>query len=261
VKAFLLDRMRDPRFAGLKKFGFFMRGLLFLGRKYRCPCCGWYLRSFVERSSILKKSATGFCPRCNAKARHRRNWLYLEQHTKLFLESTRLLEVAPWWALSRRFGKMANIEFTGLDLERTGPQVTTVGDVTCLPMESGHFDAVICIHVLEHVEKDRQAISEMHRVLKPGGWAIISVPIRLNQPTHEDPGITDPEERARVFGERGHVRFYGKDFIERLESAGFQVTLDQAEQIPKHIRQKYGLRDDENIFHCYKTDRGSSAGE
>lgn len=257
MRAFLLDRLRHPRFAGLKKLGFFMRGLLFLGRKYRCPCCNWRVRSFVGRSSIFNKSETGFCPRCNAKARHRRLWLYLDQHTKLFSEPTRLLEIGPWWALSRRFRKMAHIEFVGLDLERTGPQVTEVGDVTCLPMESAQFDAVICTHVLEHVEKDRQAISELNRVLKPGGWAIISAPLRLNQPTHEDPEITDPEERERVFGERGHVRFYGTDFIDRLESAGFQVTLDLARQVPRDIQQMYGLRDDENIFHCCKAGCGS----
>lgn len=257
MRAILLDRLRDPRFAGLKKLGFFMRGLLFLGRKYKCPCCNWNLRSFVGRSSILKKSQTGFCPRCNAKARHRRHWLYLEQHTKLFSEPTRLLEIGPWWALSRRFRKMANIEFVGLDLVRTGSQVTTVGDVTCMPMESAHFDAIICTHVLEHVEKDRQALSELNRVLKPGGWAIISVPLQLSRPTHEDPEITDPEDRARVFGERGHVRFYGTDLIDRLESAGFQVTLDLARQVPNAMRRKYGLRDDENIFHCRKEDPGA----
>jgi SAM-dependent methyltransferase len=152
---------------------------------------------------------------------------------------------------------MANIEFVGLDLVRTGSQVTTVGDVTCMPMESAHFDAIICTHVLEHVEKDRQALSELNRVLKPGGWAIISVPLQLSRPTHEDPEITDPEDRARVFGERGHVRFYGTDLIDRLESAGFQVTLDLARQVPNAMRRKYGLRDDENIFHCRKEDPGA----
>ncbi len=122
MRVFLLDCLRDPRFVGLKKPGFFMRGLLFLGRKHQCPCCNWRVRSFVERSSIFKKSETGFCPRCNAKARHRRLWLYLDQHTKLFSEPARLLEIGPWWALSRRFRKMANIEFVGLDLEQAGPQ-------------------------------------------------------------------------------------------------------------------------------------------
>jgi SAM-dependent methyltransferase len=150
---------------------------------------------------------------------------------------------------------MANIEFVGLDLEQAGPQVTKIGDVACLPMESDQFDAVICTHVLEHVEKDRQAISELHRVLKPGGWAIISAPLRLDQPTHEDPEITDPEDRARIFGECGHVRFYGTDFVDRLESAGFEVALDLARQVPDDIQRKYGLRDDENIFHCYKANR------
>ncbi len=225
------------------------RGLFFLGWRFRCPVCGWPLRAFVGRWGLVAGNDDGYCPRCNAKARHRRLWLYLRERTNLFTaDRLRLLEVGPWWSLSRRFKRLDNIEFVGLDPEPCGPQVTLLGDVTQIPDEAGQFDAILCIHVLEHVDNDRQAMREMHRVLKHGGWAIVSVPLRLDRPTHEDPSITDPERRRQLFGEPGHVRYYGTDLRDRLETVGFTVRFDPAHDVPGAVRRRYGLRDDEHLF-------------
>ena len=231
-----------------------MRGLLLLGNRFQCPCCGWRLRAFVEKHGILRTSESGYCPRCNAKARHRRIWLYLEAHTEVLSAQIQLLEVAPWWAFARRFQTMSSVDYIGLDLQRTGTQVTTIGDVIALPIQAEMIDVVLCIHVLEHVDDDRQAIAELYRALRPGGVAIVSVPLRLDQPTHEDPSVQDPDERTRLFGEPGHVRYYGKDFIERLRQPGFKVHMDPAHELPAEMRRRFGLRTDENIFHCVKRD-------
>jgi len=252
VKAFLLRYLRHPRLGALKEAGLFVRGLLFLGRRYQCPCCGWRVRAFAAERSIIRKGETGYCPRCNAKARHRRIWLFLKQNTELFSKDVRLLEVAPWWAFARRFRSISNICYVGLDLRRTGPHVTTLGDAIALPLRTGSLDAAICVHVLEHIEEDRGAIAELYRVLKPGGWSIITVPLRLDRPTQEDPAIRDPIERARLFGEPGHVRFYGTDLVDRIRESGFDVTLDLADSVPADLRRRHGLRDDENIFYCRK---------
>jgi SAM-dependent methyltransferase len=147
---------------------------------------------------------------------------------------------------------MANIDHVGVDLVRHGPEVTQLGDVTALPLESSSFDALICIHVLEHVVDDRAAIAELFRVLRPGGWALITVPLRLDRRTHEDPSVTDPKERERQFGERSHVRFYGVDLLDRLRAAGFTLRLDPASEIDPATRARHGLRDDENVLHCLR---------
>jgi SAM-dependent methyltransferase len=125
-------------------------------------------------------------------------------------------------------------------------------DLTATPIRSDTFDAIICIHVLEHIKEDRNAMQELFRVLKPGGWALVSVPIRLDQETFEDPTIVTPEDRERAFGEAEHVRIYGQDLSERLEACGFHVRLDLAVDVPEQTRHKYGLRQDENIFYCTK---------
>jgi predicted SAM-dependent methyltransferase len=146
---------------------------------------------------------------------------------------------------------MPNLNYVGVDLNDR-PNIGIKLDTTAIPVHSNTFDAIICIHVLEHVQEDRKAIRELFRVLKPGGWAIISVPIRLEQKTFEDPTITTPEERERTFGETDHVRVYGYDLLERLEGIGFQVQMDLGKDIELQTRQKYGLLDDENISYCTK---------
>lgn len=242
---------KSPRLRKTIDAMLFVRALLFVGSKYTCPCCGWKLRSFTKGNMSLKTRHLGYCPRCNAKARHRRDWLYLERKTNLFRDQLSLLHISPKYSLSRRFVGMSNIDYVGLDLDNR-PNTKIRADVSRIPIESQSFDAVICIHVLEHVEEDHQAISEIFRALKPGGWAFISVPIRLDQDTYEDPTITAPAKRKRAFGEEQHVRIYGHDFQDLLEKCGFQVEVDLAETIDKPTKEKYGLMADENIFYCTK---------
>jgi SAM-dependent methyltransferase len=235
-----------------KRLGLFARGVLHLGRRYRCPVCGWSLRSFTTRRGLFTRTVDGYCPRCDAKARHRRIWLYLSRHTDLSSGQHRLLEIAPVWAFARRFRGMSGISYTGIDLRAAGPHVTVVGGVADLPLDDESMDEVLCIHVLEHVRPDRQAMAELYRVLAPGGWALISVPLRLDQPTYEDVTVTDPSDRLRLFGEEDHVRFYGLDLRDRLEDAGFAVECDRADDLPEDDCRRFGLRRDEHLFLCRK---------
>jgi len=228
-----------------------LRALLFVGVKYTCPCCGWRLRAFTRGGASFKLRQQGYCPRCNSKARHRRNWLYLQQKTNLFADNLSVFHISPKYSLSRQLKTRSNLDYIAVDINNR-PHIGAKMDITASAMPSNSMDAIICIHVLEHVQQDRKAIGELYRLLKPGGWAIISVPIRLDQKTYEDSSIITPQERERAFGETGHFRFYGYDLLARLESYGFQVELDLGENINPQTREKYGLLDDENIFYCTK---------
>jgi SAM-dependent methyltransferase len=228
-----------------------VRALAFIGRRYTCPCCGWRLRAFTHGGTSLKARSNGYCPRCNAKARHRRDWLLLEEQTNLFTDDLRLLHVSPKYSLSRRFRKMTNLKYVAGDIKARA-NITVRFDVAALPFANEAFDAAICIHVLEHVVRDREGMSEIHRVLRPGGWALISVPVRLDQPTYEDWSVTSPEDRLREFGETDHVRYYGRDLVDRLEAAGFSVRVDLASELSEETRATYGLLTDENVFVCRK---------
>ena len=104
--------------------------------------------------------------------------------------------------------------------------------------------------MLEHVDDDRRSLAEIRRVTKDDGWAVISAPINLDQATHEDPTVTDPGEREKLFGEAGHVRMYGYDLADRLEAAGFEWSLQNAGDIPSAECELNGLRRDEHLFIC-----------
>ena len=230
---------------------FFLRGLFFLGRKYQCPCCGWHLRALVDGNSLIKQRSLSYCPRCNSKSRHRRIWLFLRNNTNLFTNQLRLLEISPKYSFSRRFTRMKNLDYLGADIVFR-PHIALKMDLTRTSLKAESFDTVLCIHVLEEIIDDRQAMKEIFRLLKPSGWAIISVPTRMDQLTYEDLNITDPNERKNAFGEPDHVRVYGSDLASRLEASGFEVYVDLAENVPHQVQHKFGLKGDENIFYCVK---------
>ena len=98
-----------------------------------------------------------------------------------------------------------------------------VTDMKCY--EDNSFDAFICSHVLEHIPDDLKAMSELFRVLKPGGWGITMVPINTaHRDIREDFTKTTEAERWQYFGQGDHVRVYSRaGFLGRLAQAGFRV--------------------------------------
>jgi len=143
---------------------------------------------------------------------------------------------------------MKSIDYVSADL--FSPWADLKIDIQDMNIESCSFDAVWCSHVLEHLPDDRAAMREVCRILKPGGWALILVPIDWNRPsTWEDDTIIDPRQRAICFGHPEHLRLYGKDFKERLESSGFKVTVHYFVPEPNN---RSGLSH-EMIFLCSRT--------
>jgi ubiquinone/menaquinone biosynthesis C-methylase UbiE len=127
-------------------------------------------------------------------------------------------------------------------------------DVTDIQSPDDSFDIVYCSHVLEHVDDDRRAMRELCRVLRPDGWAILMVPITTDR-TVEDPSISDPQERLRLFGQKDHVRRYGPDFVDRLREAGFAVETIRPDDFlsPEEIeRMAIDRKYAGEIYHCTK---------
>jgi SAM-dependent methyltransferase len=178
-------------------------------------------------------------------------YLYLTQKTDLFSGNRkRMLHVAPEWQMSRLFQEADCIDYLSADL--SSPTAMVKMDITDIHYADGSFDVIYCSHVLEHVPDDMGAMRELYRVLKPGGWAILQVPISADM-TFEDPTVTSPEEREKLFGQDDHVRRYGPDYGDRLAAAGFSVLVDGfVRTLSEQEISRFGLTPSEDVYFCRK---------
>jgi len=135
------------------------------------------------------------------------------------------------------------------DLE--SPLAKVKMDIHQIPFNENSFDVVLCNHVLEHVENDIKAMTEIHRVLKPDGFAILQVPFfsPIQEITTEDTSITDPRERERLFGQDDHVRKFGKDYLKRINQSGLQGEASSfANTFSDAEAKKYGISREEILY-------------
>ncbi len=217
----IFPRQTLIRFSAL--FSFLIRPF-YIGNKVECPVCGKHFRKFLPYG-YGKAMDNRLCPYCLSLERHRLIWLYLKQRSNFFEAPLKVLHFAPEQPFLKRFKALKNLDYTTADLD--SPIADLHLDVTNIDLPDNQYDVVICNHVLEHVNDVNKAFSEIKRILKPGGWAILMVPINPDVDTWEDPSITDPEERKRCFGQYDHVRQFGRDYAQVLEKAGFTVDADR----------------------------------
>lgn len=184
--------------------------------------------------------------------RHRLIWLYLKNETNFFTAAKKMLHIAPEQCFLDRFRKLQHIDYTTADL--LSPLADVKADVCDLPFQDNSFDVVFCNHVLEHVLDDAKAMSELYRVLKPGGLGIFQIPQEIERATtYEDFSITSPEERSKHFGQYDHVRVYGMDYFDKLRAVGFKVdAVTYAQTIPADKVTEYCLVPHEILPICTK---------
>jgi SAM-dependent methyltransferase len=221
----------------------------YVGDQYSCPCCGGTYRKFVP---YFIGRVNAVCPGCGSFPRHRLLFLYLTQRTNLFSDRLRILHFAPEYWFQNMLRNYANLDYVSADL--TSPLAMDRVDITALPYADGSFDVILCTHVLEHVRNDNKALQELYRVLRPGGWAILQVPLDVNRETTlEDAAIVTPKDREQHYWQADHVRLYGRDFKDRVAAAGFHVIADTyTAQLGADATHRYGLSSNEDIYRCMK---------
>ncbi len=238
---------REP----LRRTKNFALSWFYRGERRFCPVCGQSSRKFRRFGAEAREDAR--CPHCGSLERHRFTWLYFRDRTDLFDGSSKtMLHVAPEACFEPRLKKALGPGYISADL--ADPKAMVKMDVTAIPYPDGFFDVIYCSHVLEHVQDDRRAMREFHRVLKAGGWAVLNVPVRVAA-TVEDPSITDPAGRLAAFGQADHVRRYGRDYADRLREAGFWVmVIGVSDLYESEDRARMGLTPASGEIHfCSKT--------
>jgi len=244
IASFLLNKIPRPILINLS---IFLRPLIyqfFKGNNFTDPIDGKSYRKFLPYG-YGKQRENALSPGTLSLERHRQMWLYLQNETDFFTKNYKVLHIAPEQEFLRKFKKMKNLDYTSADL--FSPIVDVKADILDLPFEDESFDVIFCNHVLEHIEDDRKAMSELYRVMKKGGWGILQVPMKNSlEKTYEDFTITDPKERQKHFGQYDHVRWYGMDYFDRLKSVGFDAEANfYSQKFSDADIKKFGLNKNE----------------
>lgn len=201
---------------------------------FDCPWCA-YRGKFLDERQPSGIRINARCPECGALERHRLQRCVLDE---LFREtdpgSLSVLHFAPEAMVAAYLSARCS-RYLAADLEPAPGQVKA--DMRELRFADGTFDLVYASHVLEHIDGDRAALSEIRRVLRPGGLALLPVPI-VAERTVEYPSV---EGTAH-----GHVRAPGWDYFERYEDHFSRVTLRTSSDFPE--RFQLHVHEDRSVF-------------
>ncbi len=244
IAKFLLNTIPRPLLINLS---IFLRPLIYLffkGSKFTDPIDGKSYRKFLPYG-YGKQRENALSPGTLSLERHRQMWLYLQNETDFFTKNYKVLHIAPEQEFLRRFKKMKNLDYTSADLY--SPIVDVKADILDLPFGNESFDIIFCNHVLEHIEDDQKAMTELYRVMRKDGWGIFQVPMKNSlEKTYEDFSIKDAKERQKHFGQYDHVRWYGMDYFDRLKKAGFEVDINfYSKKFSKKEIARFGLMENE----------------
>ena len=205
-----------------------------LRRKYCCICNdnfasfipykGWKnVPVLMTALDVVGSDAKQFtCPKCYSHDRERHLFLYFQKLGLISkLHKSDILHFAPEPEFGKIIGAQQPRRYVKCDLFPNALDIEKV-DITNIPFDSNSFDFVFANHVMEHVGEDIKALSELFRILKKGGLAILQTPYSKKlMSTWSDPGINNDFAKLNAYGQEDHVRLYGSDIFDRFQSTGF----------------------------------------
>lgn len=181
--------------------------------EFECPICG-YIGSFETVTPKTGIRLNAQCPRCGSLERHRLQHLVLNELLKSNDFSTKTcLHIAPESFFRERFSKRF-IKYNTADL--FAKNVDFNFDLCNIPFEDSCYDIVYASHVMEHISDDKKALKEIRRILKPGGFAVLPVPIISDQTIE----YIEPNPNEEM-----HVRAPGTDYFQILDETFSNVVI------------------------------------
>jgi SAM-dependent methyltransferase len=208
-------------------------------RRVECNICSWRGRKFYPNTGPGYDERNTLCPGCRGLNRHRALLALLVRRTSFFAPGNRIIEVAPMRGFQALCLAQGDLDYTSFDLERFALER---GDITKMKYPNDSVDYFVCFHVMEHIPDEKAALSEIRRILKPGGTCVLQVPLDWSVAKTYEYERPDPREV-------GHVRRYGKDFAQHVAEHGFTVTSMRAsEQFDPDVIKRFGLSDEPVFF-------------
>jgi len=190
------------------------------------------------------------CPHCGSTDRERHLRLYFDKLDVWGkLRGGVVLHVAPEPVLGAKISQCEPARYVRGDLLPASPRIEKI-DVEAIDAPSETFDVVICNHTLEHVARPRVALSEVRRVLRPGGRFICQTPYASRMTaTLEDPLFVSDSDRLFFYGQEDHVRLFGLDIEQSIKAAGFVGGLRSHDDLlPGLDPDEYGVNEHEPFF-------------
>ncbi len=226
----------------LKKNESFFRSLIayrYKGNKHQCNICEFNLSRFVDMGDFGL-----LCPNCGSLPRTRRLWSLIKDD----FAGKKILHFSPPKNIRNKISGIESVEYVTTDYAEEFESDLSL-DITNIDIEDNSFDLIICYHVLEHIQNDEKAMSELFRILNRGGLCFIQTPF-IEGEIYEDANIRSNEERKKYFGQEDHVRIYSANGLkQRLEQVGFHVEI-------RHFKEKnenlYGFGENETVLICQK---------
>jgi hypothetical protein len=232
--------------------------------QFQCNLCNKYVRGFlpykngfqnfsifIQNVEIIGSDVENHsCPSCGCHDRERHLKLYIENSDALKDKSgLRILHFAP----ENNLVKWLSTKFTPeihifADLYPMDNRYEAI-DIERIPYSDNCFDLVIANHILEHVKNPRQALYEINRILKSGGYAILQTPYaRLLTNTFEESCLQTPEQRLFFYGQEDHVRLFGTDIFSMISEYLDPFTIYHNEFFDESIAIRHGVNPQEPFF-------------
>jgi predicted SAM-dependent methyltransferase len=218
---------------------------------------GFYFSVLTDLNVVGgQRTNSAKCPFCYSTERERLLFFYYDKVIRKITNEhkIKLLHIAPEKYFQKLLVNDGNIEHHSGDKYTEGYNYDSPFlDICDTGFEKESFDIIICNHVLEHVDDYILALNEIKRILKTGGRAVLQVPIAKSLTiTIEDTSAQSKEYREEKFGQYDHLRLFGLDYKNILESAGFKVNVFSSEFLSDNQVKKYFLNPDENLYEASK---------
>ncbi|MEO7776769.1 MAG: methyltransferase domain-containing protein, partial [Fibrobacteria bacterium] len=184
-----------------------------------------YQGPFATKTMNTGPRINARCPKCGSLERHRiQHLVMLSLFNRVDFSRARMIHFAPEHFFRDFFrNRVGTYETADINPKGVDHQV----DLRKLPFPDASYDLVFASHVLEHIDEDGKAISEIRRILGPKGIAVLPVPI-VAEKTIEYPEANPFEEY--------HVRAPGLDYFDRYRPAFAKVDLHRSSDYPEKFQ-------------------------